>query len=321
MRAEVEVPPGARIGAAVDVGANSVHLLVAAVRGHELLPLADESVFLGLGDRVATDGYLGTELRRELVDALARYAQTARALGADEVTFVGTEPIRRAADAATLVHEVEARTGITLHVLDHHEEGILNLLGVTLGYPLGHEIVVADIGGGSSEIILAGPGRRTSTEGLRVGCARLTQDFVRGDPPTDAEIEAMRQEARRIVAGLPDAAPTELIAVGGTASNLLRVLPPSAVDRTLSRRRIAVANAILMVQTSAEAAERHLLREMRARLLPAGAVIADAILERYGADRMRVSEQGLREGLVLATIVAGPSWRDRLESLAAGWRD
>ncbi len=305
----------------MDVGANSVHLLVAAVRGHVLLTLADESVFLGLGDRVANDGYLGTELRGELVEALARYAQTARTLGADEITFVGTEPIRRAADAATLVHEIETRTGITLHVIDHHEEGILNLLGVTLGYPLGHEIVVADIGGGSSEVIVAGPGRRASTEGLRVGCARLTQDFVRGDPPTEAEIEAMRQEAKRIVAGLPDAAPTELIAVGGTASNLLRVLPPTAVDRTLSRRRIAVANAILMVQTSAEAAERHLMRETRARLLPAGAVIADAILERYGADRMRVSDQGIREGLVLATIVAGAFWRDRLESLAAGWRD
>jgi exopolyphosphatase/pppGpp-phosphohydrolase len=78
---------------------------------------------------------------------------------------------------------------------------------------------------------------------------------------------------------------------------------------------------MLMVQTGAEAAERHLLRETRARLLPAGAVIADAILERYGADRMRVSELGIREGLVLATIVSGASWRDRLESLAAGWQD
>ena len=78
------------------------------VNGHELEPLVDESVFLGLGTAIAARGYLGGQARAELAAALARYTQTARGLGARTVTFIGTEPIRRAADAARIVAEVVA---------------------------------------------------------------------------------------------------------------------------------------------------------------------------------------------------------------------
>jgi exopolyphosphatase/pppGpp-phosphohydrolase len=313
--------PGAVIAASADVGANSVHLLVAAVDGHRIEPILDESVFLGLGDRVARDGYLGAEAREELVAALVSYVETARGLGAREITFLGTEPIRRAADAASVVSEVEARAGVPLHVLDHHEEGLLTLLGVTLGRVIRHELLVADIGGGSSEIVLAAPGRPTTTEGMRLGSAQLTLDLVRADPPTPVEVDAMREAARRVVAGAPAASPEELVAVGGTTSNLLRVLPMTPEDRVLTRRRVALALSLLMIEGSIDAAARHALRPTRARLLPAGAVIVDAILERYAADGIRVSEEGIREGAVLAAAVAGRTWRDRLSTLAAGWED
>ncbi len=315
----IVIPADAIVGAAVDVGANSVHLLVAAVDGHRVIPLVDESVFLGLGDRVASHGYLGSAAREELVLALATYAETARRLGARDITFVGTEPIRRAADAAALIHEVAARSGVPLYVLDHQEEAILNLLGVTEGHPIGHDILVVDIGGGSSEVIVAGPGRRVATVGLRIGSARLTRDHVRDDPPTGLEIRAMREAARRIVAAAPVVSPAELVAVGGTASNLVRVLGEAAADRMLTHDRVSTALAILEAEPSAGIAARHLLRPTRSRILAAGAVIVDAILERCAADRIRVVDTGIREGAVLAVAVAGRSWRDRLEALAAGW--
>ena len=94
---------GAEVVAAVDVGANSVHLLVAVVTGRRLEPLVDESVFLGLGDRVDAAGTLGPAKRGELVAVLVRYAETARRLGAGRIAFVGTEPLRRAGDAAAAV--------------------------------------------------------------------------------------------------------------------------------------------------------------------------------------------------------------------------
>lgn len=304
----------------VDVGSTSVHLLVAAISGHTVEPLADESTFLGLGAASAS-GSLGPDLRAELVSVLVGYAERARATGATGTTFVGTEPLRRASDATSAALEVERATGLPLHVLSHEEEGLLTLLGVTSGHPVTVDLLVVDVGGGSSEFVVAGPDRAPSATGLRLGAATLTSEIVRGDPPAAAEMEAMRAFARSAVAPAPDAAPREIVAVGGTASNLLKILPAAARDRMLSRRRLGRAIAVLMAEPAAVAATRHAVNPTRARILPAGAAILEAVLSRYGAQRLLVSDAGIREGLALATAHAGRGWRGQLVELARGWAD
>jgi len=317
----ITVPADAQVAASVDIGSTSVHLLVGAVDGHRVTPLLDESVFLGLGDRVGAAGYFGDEVRAALVADLERYVAAARDLGAVSVTIVGTEPMRRAADAGAVIHELAARTGAPVHVLDHDEEGLLTLIGATGGSPVSGELLLVDIGGGSTEFVVVGTGRPPRTVGLPLGAARLTRELVRSDPPSLREIEALRQGVDAIVGGAPEASPSEIVAVGGTASNLLRLLPATAVDRSLTRRRISVALAMLTVERSSEAATRHVIRPERARILPAGAIIVDAILERYRADRLRVSEAGIREGAILAAVRGGAAWRDRLGDLARGWHE
>ncbi len=308
------------VGASVDLGSNSVHLLVAVVAGHGLRSLVDESVFLGLGSAVAERGYLGRAARGELTATLVRYAESARRLGATAVTFLGTEPIRRAADAAAIVHEVVTASGAPLHVVSHEEEAFLTIIGVTEGMPVTNETLVVDVGGGSSEFAVVDAMRPPRAVGLRLGSARLTDRFVRHDPPTATELAAMRDAAAEAIRDAPQATPAELVAVGGTASNLVKVLPAAMLDRTLTRERITEIQSILASEPAAAAAERHLINPIRAAILPAGGAIMDAILEAYGAERIRVSESGLREGTILAVARAGPSWRDRLPELAHGWR-
>ncbi len=308
------------VGASVDVGSNSVHLLVARVDDHQLTTLADESAFLGLGARVAEDGLLGAGARAELATAVSDYAATARGLGASTVTVVGTEPIRRAADGLSIVAEVGHAAGVPLHVLTHEEEAYLTVIGVTEGRLLAHEALVIDIGGGSSEFCLVGPDIPPRALGLRLGAGRLTQRLVAGDPPTTEEIEAMRVEARRVLAGAPVGSPRGIVAVGGTVSNLLKVVRFGATEGTLSRSENERAMALLAAEPSELAAKRHAIRPVRARLLPAGAVIVEAILDRYGADEIRVSDAGIRDGAILAAAHAGLAWRDRLPVLAHGWR-
>jgi exopolyphosphatase / guanosine-5'-triphosphate,3'-diphosphate pyrophosphatase len=318
----VDEPPSVRpvVGASVDLGSNSVHLVVAVVAGHRLQPLVDESVFLGLGSAIADRGYLGRAARGELAATLVRYADVARRLGAGDVTFLGTEPIRRAADAATIVHEVFAASTAPLHVLSHEEEAYLTIIGVTEGLPVTHETLVVDVGGGSSEFCVVDPAHRPRASGLQLGSARLTDRFVTHDPPTSAEVAAMRAAAGESVREAPVAHQPEIVAVGGTASNLVKVLPAAMLDRTLTRERIAEVQGILASEPAVVAAERHLINPIRARILPAGAAIVDAILEHYGADQLRVSEAGVREGAILAVDHAGPAWRDHLADLAHGWR-
>lgn len=282
--------------------------------------LVDESVFLGLGSAIVERGYLGRTARGELAATLVRYADSARRLGADQITFLGTEPIRSAADSGAVVHEVETASRAPLYVLSHEEEAYLTLIGVTEGMPVMHETLVVDVGGGSSEFCIVDAVRPPRAAGLRVGSAMLTGRFVTHDPPTPSEVEAMRGAAFAAIRDAPDAQPGEIIAVGGTASNLLKVLPAAALDRTLTRERIAEVEAILESEPAAVAAERHLINPIRARILPAGGAILDAILDRYGAERIRVSEAGVREGAILAVAHAGHAWRDRLTDLAHGWR-
>lgn len=314
----MSTPPS--IGAAVDLGSNSVHLLVAGVTGHRLDPIIDESAFLGLGAAVDERAHLGAAARAELVATLRRYVSTAHLVGATTVTLVGTEPIRRAGDAARIVTEVEAGTGVPLHVLTHEEEAFLTLIGVTEGRPVTHETLVVDIGGGSSEFCAVGPRGHARAAGLRLGSNRLTMRHAQHDPPSTQDMAAMTAAADLALLGALDVAPRELVAVGGTASNLLKVAPGGVADPILTRERLAAAVATLLERPAAGTSERHGVNLKRARLLPAGAAIVEALMRRYGAAAVRVSDAGMREGAILIADHVGRAWRDRLESLAHGWR-
>ncbi|MFI5042248.1 MAG: hypothetical protein ACHQNA_10450, partial [Acidimicrobiales bacterium] len=278
----------------IDVGSTSVHLLVADVSGHEVLALADESVFLGLGERVEAAIHLGPELRATLSETLVAYAARAGELGAATVLVVATEPLRRAADAARAVSDLVSAGGPVVHVLSHEEEALLTLLGVTNGRLVRTDLTIVDIGGGSTEIINVGPGRAVSISGLRVGAARLTAACVRADPPTAAEIGALRAEADLALGAAPSTMAGELIGVGGTASNLLKVIAGASADAVLTHAGLEAALAVLRSEPAASAAARLGLNPVRARLLPAGAAIVGAVLRRYSADRMRVVETGIR---------------------------
>jgi exopolyphosphatase/guanosine-5'-triphosphate,3'-diphosphate pyrophosphatase len=310
---------GAQIGAAVDLGSTSVHLLVSSIVDHRIEPLIDESVFLGLGAAVERDGLLGATGRMELANALAGYALQAREAGARAITFVGTEPLRRLADAARIVSEVDAAAGVPLHVLGHEEEAFLTLIGVTEGRPVEHDVLVVDIGGGSSEFVSVGPGRRAVAVGLRLGAARLTGRHLQADPPRPDELHRLREAAAEAVAAAPSSRPAEVILVGGTASNLLKIVPDGQTKRRLTTADLETAFEVVGRHPAEALVERFLVRPARARILGAGAAIVEAIMVRYGVGEVRVADGGVREGTIVAVAHAGAAWRDRLEELAHGW--
>lgn len=301
-----------RRAAAVDIGSTSVHLLVADVSAGALEPVLDVSELLGLGGRIEARGLLGAETREELARTLADYADEARRLGAEAIAFAGTDPLRHAADAARAVHQIEIAAHVPVDVLEQAEEGALTLLGVTGGAPHG-DMAVIDIGGGSTEIVLAGPTGIRSIVGLPLGASRLSAAIAADDPPTAAQVLALRREADRIVARAPELDLGEVVAVGGTAYGVARVATgPGYGERLIDGDGIALAVAVSGRQRAAQVAELFGLNPRRARIMPAGAAILAAIAARYGIDRIRASEQGIREGLVRALVRDGRAWRDRL---------
>ena len=308
-----------RVGAVVDLGSTSVHHLVAAIDGHRLRVLVDESSFLGLGAAADERGYLGAAGREELVDTLAAYAWTARSQGADGVTFIATEPLRRLADAPRIIGEIDAGTGVAVHVLRHEEEALLTLLGVTGGAPVERDLLVVDIGGGSSEFALVGPSRAPQVTGLRVGAAALTRRVAPSDPPSRTQLGMLRMAAAEALSGAPPWQPADIVLVGGTATNLAKITDAGAPQPSFRIKDLDALDRRLTTTSVDDLVAAYGVRPARAAILPAGAAIVRAVAERFGVRELIVVDSGIREGALIAAARAGASWRDRLGLLAHGW--
>jgi exopolyphosphatase/pppGpp-phosphohydrolase len=305
------------IGAAVDVGSNSVHLLVASVGRSRLRPIVDESVQLGLGAVVDEHGRLPAAQLAELVAALTTYVRRAEAIGAERPILLGTEPLRQAANRSVAQADVLHATGVPLLVLSHQAEAELTLLGVMRGHAPLMATLVVDIGGGSTEVIVAGGGSPIVTGALATGSARLAALVEQHDPPTWFEINALRAAATDRVVTLAAARPERGVVVGGTGTNALRLLDrPRAA--TLDLATLERCLVILSSQRAADLAAAHGLHLRRARQLPAGLALLEALLRHFRLGSLRVSGASLREGAVLAAARAGDAWQERLAELVSG---
>ena len=288
----------AMIGAAVDVGSNSVHLLVAKLTDGGLETLVDISEQLGLGDFVDDGGAIPEDSQRGLIYLLRQYRDVALAQGAEQVTFVGTEPLRRATNGRQVAELVERETGIPLQILDKEEEGKLAFVGVTRGAAGSQSMLIVDIGGGSTQAVFYDPNTGIRIEGLNVGSKRLSSEVVKHDPPTADEISRLRSRAAEEASSLPDAKPDRAVFVGGTATNIIRVRPLAAAE-------FDALFATLTTVPAADLAQRYILRPRRALQLAAGAALAEAILHRYGLTAAEVSDASLRDGAIIAAARDG----------------
>ncbi|HEY8135923.1 MAG TPA: hypothetical protein VIF08_07760 [Candidatus Limnocylindrales bacterium] len=307
------------IGAAIDVGSNSVHLLVAALAPPQTLvrrgltTIDDRSQLLGLGEVVDRLGHIPEEQRGQIMTGIAEYLLTAGTAGAEHVTLLGTEPFRRAADGHEVAVEVGVVTGLPLHVINEQTEGLLTFIGVTGGVPPAEPLVVVDIGGGSTEMSIYSPGKPLRLLPLAIGSARLTRAVVAHDPPTKSEFNKLERAARAAAAKLPQMrwrakGRPRAIFVGGTATNLARL-------GVLTRAGLAEDRKTLAKLTSAQVIEHFGVRPQRAVQLAAGAAIVDALLERAGLDEALVSDASLRDGAIIAAARFGDAWPDRLPEI------
>lgn len=294
--------------AAIDIGSNSVHLLVAEVGAEgELQTLADESLQLGLGRVVQHQGRMGAGARRAALETVAGFAARADELGARRALLMGTQPLRRAADRSLLRRQIRDALGLDLVVLSHDQEATLTLLGVTAGRGVDGPLLVMDVGGGSSEVILVAPGSDPIVGAFAVGSARLSDSVVEHDPPMAAEVAELRARARMLVEPLPTGSPVRGIVSGGSGTNVSRLLgrertTPVTIDD------LETALALLQVRPAAHLALGTGLTERRVRQLAAGIALVEALMDRYGLSVTEVSDAGLREGAVLAEARFGADW-------------
>jgi exopolyphosphatase / guanosine-5'-triphosphate,3'-diphosphate pyrophosphatase len=296
--------------ATIDIGTNTTLLLVARVVPHiEVLEERAEITRLGRG--IGRQGALDPEAIGHTLAALREFATAARRHGA-RIAAVGTEALRRAANAAAFLGPAAEILGSEVEVIDGEREAALTFRAVVESFPgvRSGDLVVVDIGGGSTEIVLASNGRVKFRTSVPLGSVRLTEAFVHHDPPTRAEQEEIAGAVDAAVAAVPfSSRNATLVGVAGTVTSLaamsLELAPYDAArvhGHRLARADLGRELNRLAATTQAERERIVGLDPRRADVIFAGAVILDRIAGAAAAAEVLVSDRGIRWGLLYELI-------------------
>ncbi len=281
--------------ACIDIGSNTTRLLVADVDAASLAPVVERRAFTRLGAASGAGGALRAAALDPLAEVVAAQAAEARASGAEALRVVATAAVRRAANGLDACHVLAAAAGAPVELLSEQDEARLAFAGATRA--LAHDggggtVAVVDVGGGSAQLVTGscrdGVGWSVS---LPLGSGDLAAAHLRGDPPTGAELAALRAAVARALDGLTPPRVERALAVGGSATSLRRLAGPVLDGDALER-----ALAVLVAAPAAVVAGETGIAPERVRLLPAGIAVLAAVAARVGP--FEVAQGGLREGVV-----------------------
>jgi exopolyphosphatase/guanosine-5'-triphosphate,3'-diphosphate pyrophosphatase len=298
--------------AAVDIGSNSVRLLVLAGDGTRL---RRDIVTTRLAAGVDATGRLDDAAIERTVAALANFRAAWEALGVvtapGRVRAVATSAVRDAADRDRFLAPAAAALGVPVDVIDGTEEAALAFAGAALAVPADPPVAVVDVGGGSTELVLGpadGGGRPVAAVSLQLGCVRLTERALAGDPPRDDEVAAARAVVADVLddglARLAGAAGTAgpprvgtLVGVAGTATTLAALhLGLASYEEERIHGAVVPAAALaaladrLVAMRASDRAALGPVQPGRAEVLHGGALVLAAVVARLGVDRLVVSE-------------------------------
>jgi exopolyphosphatase/guanosine-5'-triphosphate,3'-diphosphate pyrophosphatase len=283
----------------IDIGSNTTRLLVADAADGRLREIVTQRAFTRLGKSLVKGGAIPPEKIAETAEVVASQTRIAHEVGADTVVAVATAAIRNAPNGDELAEAVEEAGGMRLCVLSDTEEARLSFVGATrtMSTPAEGTVAVIDVGGGSSELAIGDPdGTMTWSESFRIGSGFLADSYLRSDPPSVAELEAVRRHVDGTFEGLAPPPADSAVAVGGTATSLRRLVGAELAHETLER-----GIRVLSRTPIDEVAARFELDPERVRLLPAGILVLEALSDKLGLP-LRIARGGLREGVILELL-------------------
>ncbi len=313
--------------AAIDIGSNTIHIVVARCAPTTLDILADEVELVRIGESVTATGTISPEKLDAALTTLRTYKKLAEQHSASPIFVVATEAIRQAKNSGDFIEAIRRELGLEVHLIEGTVEATLTFLGATyerIQQPhASTQIGVVDLGGGSTELITAKHERITWRTSVPVGSGWLHDRYLPSDPPTHDEVSVACTFLTTYFAGMHiKRLPASLIITGGSANSLVRLAHKAfRLDETqmhLKHEDIVRCEGLLHAFPAEEIAQRYQQDTGRVRILSAGALIIRAIMERFHLDTVWVSPHGIREGVLLAYARYGEQWLQRVGELAAG---
>ena len=301
--------------AVIDIGTNSVKLIVGEAADSGLSILHEAVLITRLGQGLHLEGRLSAVAIARTLDAVLLFVRKARALGADPVLPVGTMALRRASNADEFAAGLLARGGPVLRILSGEEEASLSHAAAIASLPIAQgRLCVFDVGGGSTEFSVGTGAECEKRLSIDLGCRRPSEQYLTGDPPGAAQLAALRAHVAETLA---DAFPNPgalamLVGVGGTLTSISSVA--RGADRFDPLREhgavltLAAVELQLLRYASLSLAERRAIPGLtpdRADVILAGAAIVAAAMALFSAAELTVSHRGLRHALLSELCAAG----------------
>ncbi|GAC1430307.1 MAG: Ppx/GppA phosphatase family protein [Terriglobales bacterium] len=294
--------------AAVDIGSNSVRLKIARLSAHRIQQIHEDREVTRLGESVFRSGFLSPDAIASTVKVLRRFHRAVQNAGVDSLRVVATSALRDARNSQAFLEWVRSSTGWKVEIISGLEEARLIHLGLVSSVRVSASpILMMDLGGGSCELTISSKGHIRDTVSLPLGAVRLSNEFLRQDPPRKPEMRQMRGFISREIGRISDriirARPKVVIATSGTAESLAGI--GHGLFKTKGSRSAAVSRTqmkrIAKLLTRLPLEERKKLSGVgprRAEIIVAGAAVYSEILERCQLLGFRYSPLGLRDGLL-----------------------
>ena len=295
--------------AALDIGSNTVHVLVADVVRGKLEDVAHYVEMPELGPYVARTGSIGSRGPLAL-RAVRKVYNRARSHGFDVLIAGATQAVRRARDGGAFVRSASKALGVPVRVIPARREAELSFLGAASRHAVRREWALVDLGGGSTEIVIARGHQMLRSATLPVGSGVLAATYL-SDPPRPEERARLRKAALHELLRAPDGDVERLVATGGTASNLPGVLARRNPPHVLTTADILTCEARLDRHRALQVAGAVGLPANRVKAMRGGVEALLLLLDWFGLALLHVSHEGLRHGMLLAYLERGGDW----------WRD
>ena len=307
-----------RRSAFFDIGTNTILCLIAEIRDTARFRVLDDlAEIVGLGQGVDQTRLISPEAARRALNVLQRFVHQCRSLGVEAMTAVGTSALRDAQNSEQVRSRIRDEIGLDVRVLSGAEEAAYSFLAVQRGLALANrELLVVDIGGGSSEFIRGNDLGISGAISIDMGSVRLTERFLHSDPVAPAETQAMMTAIDRELAalssrGIDPSSGIALVGIAATFTTLaamekrLATYSHAAIHGSrITARQVRAQLSSLQMKTIAQRKEIIGLDPKRAEVIFAGACLIERILSFYGIDEVVVSDQGVRYGLLHETAEA-----------------
>jgi exopolyphosphatase/guanosine-5'-triphosphate,3'-diphosphate pyrophosphatase len=292
--------------AAVDIGSNTVHALVADVVRGRLVDVAHYVEMPELGVTVARTGVLGSRAK-VAIRALREVVDKAKTHHFELLIAGATQAVRQASDGKAFAREAGQAIGATVHIIPAKREAELSFLGVAGSHAGRREWTMVDLGGASTEVAIGLGRKMVRSATLPIGSGVLASTYF-SDPPTPEERARMRKHALRELAHAPDGDVERLVATGGTATNLPLVLSRRNPPPVLTTADLLACEARLDGAAAVEVGQSVGLPANRIKAMRAGVEALLLLLDWYGLALLHISHQGLRHGMLLAYLEKGGDW-------------